>query len=99
MPDVKIGNGNLEATVSALGAELQSLRRLDTGVEYLWQADAASWPRRAPVLFPIVGRLRGDRYLWLGVRYRLPQHGFARDRRFELTAHDAVSATFVLSDD
>ena len=99
MPDVKIGNGNLEATVSALGAELQSLRRLDTGVEYLWQADAASWPRRAPVLFPIVGRLRGDRYLWRGVRYRLPQHGFARDRRFELTAHDAVSATFVLADD
>ncbi|MGV8038869.1 MAG: aldose 1-epimerase family protein [Thermoanaerobaculaceae bacterium] len=99
MADVRIGNGVLEATVSALGAELQSLRRLDTGLEYLWQGDAASWPRRAPVLFPIVGRLRGDRYLWKGAEYHLPQHGFARDRAFELVAHDAASATFVLADD
>lgn len=98
MVDVRIGNGVLEATVSALGAELQSLRRLDTGLEHLWQGDAASWPRRAPVLFPIVGRLRGDRYHWRGVEYRLPQHGFARDRVFELAAHDAASATFVLTD-
>lgn len=99
MPDVRIGNGVLEAAVSALGAELQSLRRLDTGLEHLWQGDAASWPRRAPVLFPIVGRLRGDRYLWKGVEYPLRQHGFARDRVFELAAHDAASATFVLADD
>ncbi len=99
MADVTIGNGVLEATVSALGAELQSLRRLDTGLEYLWQGDPGSWPRRAPVLFPIVGRLCGDRYLWRGAEYRLPQHGFARDRVLELAARDATSATFVLADD
>lgn len=99
MGEVRIANGVLEAAVSVLGAELGSLRRLDTGIEVLWQGDAASWPRRAPVLFPIVGKLRGDRYLWRGVEYRLPQHGFARDSVFEIAASDATSATFVLVDD
>lgn len=99
MTSVRIGNGVLETTVSTLGAELQSLRRLADGIELLWQGDPASWPRRAPVLFPIVGRLRGDRFLWRGREYRLPQHGFARDRVFDLAAHDATSATFVLADD
>lgn len=99
MAEVPIANGVLSARVSTLGAELQSLRRLDTGLEYLWQGDAASWPRRAPVLFPIVGRLRGDRYVWRNVHYHLPQHGLARDREFELAAHDGASARFVLVDD
>ena len=47
----------------------------------LWQAGPV-WPRHAPVLFPIVGRLKDDRLRHQGKSYHLPQHGFARDRRF-----------------
>ena len=36
----------------------------------------------APVLFPIVGRLRDDTLVHQGRSYRMTQHGFARDRRF-----------------
>jgi galactose mutarotase-like enzyme len=81
-----------------MGAEMQSLQRLDTGIEYLWQGDPAIWPRRAPWLFPIVGRLRGDRYTWRGTTYRLPQHGFARDRVFRVGSTRPESATLVLTD-
>ena len=54
----EIGSGALRAVISVQGAELQSLRDA-SGEEWLWQAGPA-WPRHAPVLFPIVGRLPGD---------------------------------------
>ena len=59
MNDVhRFGTRDLFATVSAEGAELRSLRD-SSGGEWLWQA-GPEWPRRAPVLFPLVGRLPGD---------------------------------------
>ena len=91
-------NGFLEVSVSARGAELQSLRRAG-GPERLWRGDPAFWGRRAPVLFPIVGKLRDDRYAVGGRTYSLPQHGFARDRVFELASADKADAEFVLSSD
>ncbi|WP_285801371.1 hypothetical protein [Exiguobacterium sp. s21] len=33
----------------------------------------------APTLFPFVGRLLDDRYLYDGMTYTMSQHGFARD--------------------
>jgi len=71
----------LSATIRAHGAELISLRDA-AGVELLWHG-GPEWRRHAPVLFPIVGRLAGDTLRHAGQVYRLPQHGFARDRRFE----------------
>ena len=45
----------ISATINADGAELCSLKNSE-GLELLWQAGPA-WPRHAPILFPIVGRL------------------------------------------
>jgi len=94
-----LGNGSLRVEVSAPGAELVSLRRVGSQVEYLWQGDPAHWGRRAPWLFPIVGALRGGVYTYQGCEYRLPQHGFARDRRFALVASEAARAVYELRDD
>lgn len=66
--------------VSTYGAELQSL--VANGQEYLWQGDPAFWGRRAPILFPIVGRLTGDTLRIDGKKYTMKQHGFARDTGF-----------------
>jgi galactose mutarotase-like enzyme len=75
-----ISNGSLSATVKAAGAELCSL--IDTRErELIWQAGPA-WPRHAPILFPIVGRLKGDVLRHRGKTYPMKQHGFARDLRF-----------------
>ncbi|MBI0536712.1 aldose 1-epimerase family protein [Roseomonas sp. KE2513] len=76
----RFGDSRLLASVSAEGAELRSLRDA-AGGEWLWGA-GPEWPRHAPVLFPIVGRLPGDTLRHEGRAYRLTQHGFARDRRF-----------------
>ena len=46
----------IAATIKVDGAELCSLKNAG-GLELLWQAGPA-WPRHAPLLFPIVGRLK-----------------------------------------
>ena len=91
------GDGRLSATVAADGAELQSLRDA-SGVEWMWQA-GPEWPRRSPVLFPIVGRLAGDTLRHEARAYRLTQHGFARDRRFEWIAREETGCRLRLTDD
>ena len=70
----------LSIQVSSHGAELQSL--IANGREYLWQGDSAYWARRAPILFPIVGRLANDILRIDGREYSMKQHGFARDAEF-----------------
>jgi galactose mutarotase-like enzyme len=72
---------DLSATVLAHGAELCSLKTAD-GLELLWQA-GPEWRRHAPLLFPIVGRLKNDQLHHGGKSYPMTQHGFARDSRFE----------------
>jgi len=91
-----ISAGGLTATVKADGAELCSLTT-PGGLELLWQAGRA-WPRHAPWLFPIVGRLGNDDLRHRGQIYKLTQHGFARDLRFEWLQRTAQSCALRLTD-
>jgi len=87
----------VSATVLGFGAELCSFKDTD-GTEMVWQAEPV-WPRHAPVLFPIVGRLKDDRLRHGGHEYRLTQHGFARDRRFAWVERGESSCRLALRDD
>ena len=93
----RFGNNRLGVVVRADGAELASLRSAAAG-ELLWQA-GPEWPRHAPVLFPIVGRLQDDTLHHDGQAFRMTQHGFARDRRFEWIERGAEGCRLVLRDD
>lgn len=90
------GDG-ISATVVGQGAELVSLRDAD-GTEFLWQA-GPEWRRHSPVLFPIVGRLKGDQLRHRGQTYPMTQHGFARDKPFAWAQRGPRSCTLVLTDD
>ncbi|TIN28377.1 MAG: aldose 1-epimerase family protein [Mesorhizobium sp.] len=90
------GDG-ISATVVGQGAELVSLRDAD-GTEFLWQA-GPEWRRHSPVLFPIVGRLKGDQLRHRGRTYPMTQHGFARDKPFAWAERGPRSCTLVLTDD
>ena len=94
---IQLANDNLKVLVNEKGAELQSIQYID--VEYLWQADAKFWGKHAPVLFPIVGELKNGRYVFKNKEYKLPRHGFARDKTFEAEQTDATCATFTLKND
>ncbi|WP_251716989.1 aldose 1-epimerase family protein [Lactobacillus agrestimuris] len=93
-----IKNNMLEVTISSMGAEIQSVKGVHTNHEYMWQADPEIWGRHAPILFPIVGRLKNDEYTYKGKTYHLGQHGFARDQEFEVEKQTNESITFLLKD-
>ncbi|RRI03856.1 aldose 1-epimerase family protein [Mesorhizobium tamadayense] len=97
MEQVTLHGDGISATIIGQGAELVSLRDAD-GAELLWQAGPA-WRRHSPVLFPIVGRLKGDQLRHRGQNYPMTQHGFARDRRFAWAEQGPSSCTLVLTDD
>lgn len=84
------------AKVNPFGAELKSLVDLENGKEYLWQGDKKFWPRSAPHLFPIVGKLKDDKFR-IGRRfYGMGQHGFARDSVFDTVQVRKDEVTFRL---
>jgi galactose mutarotase-like enzyme len=94
---IEIASAALAARIDPFGAELQSLTDA-RGREHMSSGDPAFWSGRAPLLFPIVGRLNGDTLRVDGQRYTLEKHGFARRSRFDVMRHDAASALFRLTD-
>lgn len=75
-------------TTTSLGGELLSFK-LD-GIEKIHQGENVRdekgkvyWKRHAPVLFPVVGKLKRGQTLINGRTFEMPQHGFARDMEFE----------------
>ncbi len=99
MADIILKNGIVEIGVNLHGGELKSLRRTDTGTEYLWCGDPAYWNRTSPVLFPFVGGVRNGIYRHEGTEYQMGQHGFARDRDFTLISQTENTVWFGLGDD
>ena len=94
---VAIGSDTLSARINPHGAELWSL--IDTqGRQYMTDADPAFWSGHAPILFPVVGSLAGDRLLVDGVAYPLARHGFARRSGFDVVEHAADQVHFRLVD-
>ncbi len=93
---ISLTNNRLSVTINEKGAELQSIQ-LD-GLEYLWQANGAYWGKHSPVLFPIVGELRDGEYFFEQKKYKLPRHGFARDKVFEAEQTSPTAAIFTLKD-
>ena len=98
MDFIWLGSDRFDCCINTFGAELHRLTGKD-GREWLWDGNAAQWSGRAPILFPIVGMLAGETFLWEGQTYQLEKHGFARRRRFELVERDAASATLRLKAD
>jgi galactose mutarotase-like enzyme len=91
-----ISNGLISATIKAEGAELCSLMNAQEH-QLMWQAGPA-WPRHAPILFPIVGRLKNDALISRGKTYPMKQHGFARDLRFTWSQSLSHACTLFLQD-
>lgn len=93
---ITLQSEQISVKIAETGAELQSIQHRHTGLEYLWQGQPDYWNRKAPVLFPIVGRLHDNQYTYQGKEYGLNQHGFARDSVFKLVEQTETSARFEL---
>ncbi len=92
---VQIKNEFLTVTINSFGAELYSIKN-NVGYEYLWQGNPDVWSGRAPVLFPIVGGLLNDEFIYEGTSYKMEKHGFARLSDFEVELVEENKAVFLL---
>ena len=91
----------LKIETSSHGAELTSIK-LD-GIEKLHQGNSVVdengktyWGRHAPILFPIVGKLKDNKTIINGNQYEMTQHGFARDMEFEEIFKDENNIKYVV---
>ncbi len=94
----KLSNDIIEVTIKDFGAELCSLKKTNDPIEYIWQGGENHWNRHAPILFPIVGKLLDNEYTYINKTYRMGQHGFARDRVFNLFTKKDDYICFKLGD-
>lgn len=94
----KISNTFLEVSIKDFGAELCSLKKRNDSTEYIWQGDKKYWNRHAPILFPIVGKLIDNEYIYENRTYTMGQHGFARDKVFDVFIKEDDYICFKLVD-
>lgn len=92
---VTIRNEYLCAEINEIGAELKSL--VADGDERIWQGLPEVWKSSCPLLFPVCGGLKDNRYQYAGKEYTLEKHGFARFERFAVRNQTDTSVDFVLT--
>ncbi|BAO56224.1 aldose 1-epimerase family protein [Nonlabens marinus] len=73
-----IQNDQLICTISSTGAEIRSLKHKATGKEYIWQIEESVWGSSSPVLFPAIGKIKGNKITYQGQDYLMPRHGIIR---------------------
>lgn len=91
---ISISSNSLTASIDTMGAQLMSLRKGES--EYLWQGDSNWWPRRAPILFPIVGVLKDGEAESAEGTISLARHGLARLNQFTVVEQSTTSVTLQL---
>lgn len=91
-----IQNQNIVATINFKGAELVSLKKTISSQEYIWEGNPEFWNKHSPVLFPIVGALKYNKYHYKETEYELFRHGFASSSTFELIFKSDDKAIFSL---
>lgn len=94
-----IENELIRVEVESLGAELKSMVKKETGLDYMWCADPKYYKRTSPNLFPIVGSLNGGVYRYKNQEYKMGQHGFARDMEWDVEKKSNTELWFYLSSD
>ena len=92
-----IKNNFLQVSVKEIGAELCSIKSVNSGKEYVWQANPEVWSSHAPNLFPVIGCLKDNGFLYKGHEYKCPKHGFVRNNEnVKLVDRSENSLTFRL---
>ena len=94
---ITIKNNYITAKINEIGAELKSLVYNDT--EYIWEGKSEVWAGSCPLLFPICGGLKNDKYILNGKEYTLEKHGYARFKTFEVESKTDSSVVFLHKSD
>lgn len=93
-------NNKLKIAVKLKGAELCEITSIKNKTAFMWDANPDVWGSYAPNLFPIIGALKDNTYIFENQKYTLPKHGFVRDNE-SIILHEQTenSLTFKLVSD
>lgn len=91
---VTLKNEKLTVKINKLGAEIRSI--VCEEKEYMWSGDPAIWSGTAPIMFPICGGLKEDKYTFEGKEYILTKHGFAKTSVFDIEQMSDTKVVFLL---
>lgn len=91
---IEISNNQLAVTISPIGAEVHSIKDVNTQCEYLWHGDAQWWSGHSPILFPIVGGLWNGTCRVDGQELHISKHGFVRRAPWRVVCVEADKAVF-----
>lgn len=94
---ITLKNEYLTANLTEVGGELKSLKYNDS--EYIWEGKKEVWAGSCPLLFPICGGLKNDKYVLNGKEYTLQKHGYARFKTFEIENKTDDSVVFLHKSD
>lgn len=90
---ITIKNEILSCEINKNGAEIKSLKKGET--EYIWERDPKFWEKSAPVLFPMIGSSKDDKYTLNGKTYPMKKHGFLIGADFAVEEKTDSSVTFL----
>lgn len=96
MNKICLKNNHFLVSISKIGAEIISIINNGENKDILWSPNQIHWNRTAPNLFPIVGRLLNDEYLYNNQSYKMLQHGFARNLEFDVVNVSDTSLSLIL---
>lgn len=97
--NVMMKNNKVSLEIETLGAQIKYIKGA-SGKQYLWCGDPEVWALKAPVLFPICGGLKDDKFVFEGKEYSLMKHGYGRFKNFEIeSCHDDTAVFLHKSDD
>lgn len=89
---IEISNKHLSVAISPIGAEVQSIKDVNTQREYLWHGDERWWSGHSPILFPIVGGLWNGTCRADGQELHISKHGFVRRAPWHVVSVEADKA-------
>ncbi|WP_221391882.1 aldose 1-epimerase family protein [Dyadobacter sp. NIV53] len=95
-----IENEKLLISVNLTGAELCQIQSVQTGKEFMWDANPDVWASYSPVLFPVIGAIKNGFVKYNEREYAVPRHGIVRNNpNVKLVRKTENSLTFGLQYD
>ncbi len=93
MKKINLKNAESSLSVDILGAQLGSWKIGD--LEYIWQRNPNFWGGSAPILFPIIGELKGPGKTTVinGKPYKMSIHGFVAGMDFKVVKQSENAVT------
>ena len=94
----KLENDHLSVIVNSTGAEIRSVYDKRRERDLMWSGNPEIWAGSAPILFPVVGRMRGGGFEYQGTYYPMPIHGFAARSEFFVVENTETRLVLELRD-